>query len=399
MKRKVILVLLDACRGDYITPDQTPFLYKLTKKNTYYKTLAPGFGFCERTEILVGLDPLNSNCFTAFGFSPEMSPYKGFRYLMVFLGWLENLFNSSFFSKIIRRIIWEVFRYKKDAYYPARIPLRYLSDFCLTEDSVTNLIEESNRSIYNLSDGVYLKATTSMNSYLEGSDHTRLKNVLAAIDEPYQFYPTYVAILDSTGHKYGPHSKEIKKALIDTDRQLASFYMASQNNSHEPVVIFCGDHGMSEVTHSIDIEAVFNSFEMNNTVENSCRMFLDSTIARFWLKGEDLGQGNRLRARIRSEYNDKGFFVKRVDYEKYGIPNIDMYGDFLWICNEGVIISPDYFNSADKELSGMHGYRPLGPQNYGFAIVAGKNIDIKYEANLKPLTEVYQELKKNILID
>ena len=398
-KKKVILVLVDACRGDYITQDQTPFLFKLTQSNTYYKNLVPSFGFCERTEILVGLDPLQSDCFTAFGYSPEKSPYKSFRYLMNFLGRLEELFSSSIFSKFIRRIIWEVFRYKKHAYYPARIPLKYLSDFCLTEDSAMNLIEESNRSLYKIAEGVYTKATTSMSSYLGGSDQSRLNDVLNSINQPYQFYPTYVAILDSTGHKYGPNSKEMKCALMDLDNQLANFYNAFELNEHEPVVVFCGDHGMSELIHSVDIQETVNSFEKKYTLNNNFRLFLDSTMARFWFKDNSSDKVVALRAEIDGKYGDKGFFIQRDEYKKFGIPSIDMYGDLLWVCNEGVIISPDYFNSINKKLSGMHGYRPLGPQNYGFAIIAGKNINAECHEDLLPLTKVYQELEKNMSIN
>ena len=51
MSTKVILVLLDACRGDYINSDDTPFLARLSEEGRYYKYLVPSFGFCERTEI------------------------------------------------------------------------------------------------------------------------------------------------------------------------------------------------------------------------------------------------------------------------------------------------------------------------------------------------------------
>ena len=47
----------------------------------------------------------------------------------------------------------------------------------------------------------------------------------------------------------------------------------------------------------------------------------------------------------------------------------------------------------------MHGYRPLGPQNYGFAIIAGKNINAECHEDLLPLTKVYQELEKNMSIN
>jgi predicted AlkP superfamily pyrophosphatase or phosphodiesterase len=392
MKKKVILVLMDACRGDYITPEKTPFLARLSKKSLYFRSLVPSFGFCERTEILVGQHPLESDCFTAFGYCPELSPYKHFRYLLNILGWLEEKCKSNLLSKFIRRIIWEIFRFKDNTFYPARIPLRHLSDFCLTEDSALNLIEESDLSIYQIAEGVFTDATTSMSSYLAGSDQSRLSSVLDSIDAPFEFYPTYVSILDSVGHKYGPNSLEMVSALKELDNQLSSFYYAIEQSEHDAVVVFCGDHGMSPVVSSIDIQELIENMKKKQHLPKGFVMFLDSTMARFWSNGGKSSDFDLLISKVNALYGEEGFFIKRDEYQKFGIPNTDMYGDLIWICNEGVVISPDYFN-ANKKVLGMHGYLPLGPQNYGCAIIAGNNINVKTLEDPKPLISIYEELK------
>jgi hypothetical protein len=106
MDRKLVIVLLDACRGDYICEDWTPFLAKLRDESRYYKKLVPGFGFCERTEIFVGKKPSESNYFTAFGLCKSESPYKNLRTALRGLGAIEDFFSSPFLSKIIRRALW-----------------------------------------------------------------------------------------------------------------------------------------------------------------------------------------------------------------------------------------------------------------------------------------------------
>ena len=396
MRKKVILVLVDACRGDYITPEKTPFLARLSKQNLYFRSLVPSFGFCERTEILVGQDPLESGCFTAFGYCPELSPYRHFRYLLNILGWVEERCKSNLLSKVIRRLIWEIFRYKDHTFYPARIPLRYLSDFCLTEDSALNLIEESDLSLHQIAGGVFTKATTSMSSYLAGSDQSRLASVLDSIDGPFEFYPTYVAVLDSVGHQYGPNSLEMVSALQELDTQLASFYYAIERSEHDAVVVFCGDHGMSPVVSSIDIQELIENVKKKQGLPKGFVMFIDSTMARFWSDSGRPAAFDLLISEVSALYGEEGFFIKRDEYQKFGIPNADMYGDLIWICNEGVVISPDYFNAADKKVLGMHGYRPFGPQHYGCAIIAGKNINVKTLEDPKPLMAIYEELKKHI---
>lgn len=397
MKRKVILILLDACRSDYITANKTPFLARLAKENLYYKSLVPSFGFCERTEILVGQDPLESRCFTAFGYCPELSPYRRYRYLLIILGWIEERFKSNLVSKVFRRLIWEIFRYKDGAFYPARIPLSNLSDFCLTEDAAINLIEDSHLSLYQIADGVFTEATTSMNSYLAGTDQNRLDRVLDSIDESFDFYPTYVSILDSIGHKYGPDSSEMKNAIQELDVQLDNFYKALERTEQDTVAVFCGDHGMSPVTSSVDIQKITICLKKKQHLLSGFRMFLDSTMARFWFESLNSPDVEILISEINSHYSGEGFFIEKDDYHHFGIPTSGMYGDMIWVCNEGTIISPDYFNAHDKRILGMHGYRPSGAQHYGFAIVAGKNIEAELLAEPKPLVTIYKELKKHII--
>ena len=55
-EKKVLIVLLDALRHDYLNSEDTPFLYSLSNKSIYVKKLVPGYGFCERSEILTGSD-------------------------------------------------------------------------------------------------------------------------------------------------------------------------------------------------------------------------------------------------------------------------------------------------------------------------------------------------------
>ena len=282
MNKKVVLVLLDACRGDYISPDNTPFLSNVLEKGRYYKSLVPSYGFCERTEILVGLDVKDSGCFTAFGYNPNESPYRNFRFIFRFLGFIETSVKSVFLSKLIRRFIWEIFRFKKGAFYPARIPLRVVPDFTLTEDGVLNHIECHDQSVYQKCQNPYLEATTSLSSYLSGTDQQRLDNTLSAVDQDYDFYPTYMSVLDSVGHIYGPESEQMKEALRATDAKLQSFYEKLSLHKDSPTLIICGDHGMSPVVHKVDIEKAVNEFKKEEILSDEISIFLDSTMVRFW---------------------------------------------------------------------------------------------------------------------
>ena len=397
MSTKVILVLLDACRGDYINSDDTPFLARLSEEGRYYKYLVPSFGFCERTEILVGTDALDSECFTAFGYNPKLSPYRSFHYFFKLLGFVEEKINSAFFSKVIRRLIWEILRSKSGTFYPARIPLGQLADFCLTEDGALNLIDNSDLSLYKVTHSVYMKATTSLNQYLSGTDQSRLDDVVKALDGPDSFYPTYVAELDAVGHVHGPGSSELKSSLKHVDSQLEMFQADIHAAGHNPVIVLCGDHGMSPVTSKVDIKSVFDRLKKEKYIGKGSTMFLDSTMARFWFDGQESNQVDLLREAIQDQCGEQGYFVDKNDFSDFGIPDLKMYGDLIWLCNEGVVISPDYFSPSNKVILGMHGYRPMDKQHYGFCIVNGGGVERGLFESPAPLTAVYNELHKHLV--
>ena len=394
MNKKMILVLLDACRSDYISDETTPFLAKLARDNIYYKSLRPGFGFCERTEILVGKEPLESGYFTAIGRDHEKSPYKNYRFLFKILGWMEEKVESIFFSKVLRRLIWEIAHRKKGAFYPFRIPLGSLSNFCLTEDGKDNLISYSGDSIYNIANNVFFAATTSLDSNLRGSDQKRLNLVASALDKDFDFYPIYISILDAVGHKYGPESVEMKNALMQIDRELKTFYEKVTSSPHNPAVIFCGDHGMSTVTSTIDIKNAIDDLKMLDSEPVIVDMFLDSTMARFWLKGENVDEFNILKTHLESVFKGKGILVNRENYNDYNIPDLDLYGDCIWVCEEGIVISPDYFNPKGKRILGMHGYIPSEAKHNGCCIISGKGFSNATFSDCEPLTDIYVEIKK-----
>ena len=386
-----MLVLLDACRGDYISASNTPFLAESIETKRYYKSLIPSYGFCERTEILVGLGSKESGCFTAFGYNPGKSPYRNFRYIFRGLGFVETLIKSVFLSKVLRRLIWEIFRFKKGAFYPARIPLKSVPDFVLTEDGVFNHIEDHTQSIYQKCKNPYLGATTSLSSYLTGTDQDRLDSVLDAIDQDYDFYPTYLSVLDSVGHVYGPDSDQMKEALSAADAQLQSFHDKLISSKDSPTLVICGDHGMSPVLHKVDIEKVVDKFKKEENLSDEISIFLDSTMARFWCDFE-IEKIVKLKKAITALYGDLGYFVEKENYALEGIPDSRMYGDLIWLCREGVVISPDYFTPADKNILGMHGYRPLDTQHYGFCLIFDHEIDSQKMHEPAPLTAVYEEL-------
>ena len=396
MRNKVVLVLLDACRADYISLENTPFLADIALKGRYYSQLVPGYGFCERTEILVGKEPLESDYFTAIGRSRLRSPYRNQITLFSILGKLEEIINLEIFSKVLRRLLWAVLKNLRGSFFPLNIPLKDLPNLCLTEDGTDSLIEHSQNSLYFLSKPVYFDSTTSLNHQEKGTDESRLNSVIKNLAGPFNFFPIYVSALDKVGHEFGPNSDEVKIELLKLDHQLKNFYGQVISMNPSATIIFCGDHGMSEVKKKVDISNIVTLLQDKGELSRDLEIFLDSTLARFWFNDNNISEKNTLKKFLETSLEDVGLFIDRREYASYGIPDSDLYGDCMWICNDGVLIAPDYFNS-NKSIKGMHGYRPEGIQHNGFAILLSKKIlPKKFDLPL-PLTTIYHDIRSDLV--
>ena len=394
--KNVILVLLDAFRGDYINENDTPNIFKLSQKSEYISFLKPSFGFCERTEILTGKSSEETGYFTAIAYDPEKSPYKEYKNSLIFFSALEGIFRLRILKKIIRRIFWEIFKNKEATFYPFNIPFNDLSNLALTEDGVNNFIENSNDSIYKKAKGVYKDATTDMSSPLKGDDKYRLNLVLDNLNNAdFQFYPIYISRMDSVGHQYGPNSDMTRSSLKCIDKLIIDFINAAQEIDEDCVIVLCGDHGMTEVVDKINLEKSLLKIRKDNNSLANFKYFLDSTIARFWFdENQDLN-AKTLSKIIDNQFNKFGKSVLFENFENNGIPKSRKYGDLVFICNPGIIISPDFFN-LKSDIRGMHGYKTFEESTYGFCITLSKNTATSVKDGPLPLTYVHNVISKHL---
>ena len=388
-KNKVIFILLDACRCDYISEATTPFIFQLGQQGRYYKKLQPSHGFCERTEIFVGLNSQQSGYFTAFGRNPLESPYRRVSYILKVLGYFEKKFRSSFFSKAIRRLVWEVAKYFPNTYYPARIPLADLSNYSLTEDGKVNALEHDQRSLFQRY-SVFQGAMTSLKTHQSLTDDDRFSLVLKNIDRPYDLYPIYIGELDTAGHKFGPDSIKLISTLNDVDKKIEEFWNKINTDPKIKLVI-CGDHGMSKVTKIINVKDEIEKLIKSGKIDKNTTYFIDSTMVRFWFNDKK-NQKEIIKQMLSENFLSYGKIIDKVDYKINNIPCSVEYGDLIFTCKNGTVINPDFFTPSTIDLKGMHGYVPTKNEHFGFCIISGSDIKYEKKTQVFPLTYVYTEL-------
>jgi len=413
---KVVLFLIDAFRYDYISKESTPFLWKCAHEGKYIEQIIPSAGFCERTEIFMGQQPIDSGFFTAIGFDPINSPYNN-KKILLFLGRIENFILSfsykylhqlnNKFSRYLRNIFEIIyFKFSKSnkrlKFY--KIPFSFLQFFNLTEDEqefneykedgiesiFTKISKKGKKTFYN--------SFTSLGFLSNDTDYDRImKAILANKNDDYYFTPIYISLMDSLGHLHGPDLEKLQSELIQLDKLLEKSVLRFLKENEDISFIFLGDHGMSAVNQIIDIYQFI--IELGN--ENKLKpgkdfvFFLDSTLFRIWYLTE---KAKKLDTILKNnEFLLKnGVMINNIVAKQYSLPlNDRRYGDFAWWANDGVLIFPDFFHNK-KPYKGMHGYQPDKPSTYGSCIVWGKHIGHSYTKK-KNLSDVYHII--NNLLD
>lgn len=369
-----VVIVLDAFRGDYISPSETPFLHEMSNRSVFFKEVEPSPGFCERSEIFSGKSPLESGYFTAIGYDPVRSPYRYFKYLSKFvdlitLGKLDSKVNR-FFRKSLNRVAKQL-NIGMGTY---RIPLSDLHRYRLTEDEYSQLDERSFGpssliQLFSKYGSVYLDSFTSLRDKRSKTDDERIASLLACQNQ-HVLYLLYISSADTIGHKYGPASTQQRQNISNIDAKIKTIY---DKFSDECNIVIIGDHGMAPVEAKINVENELKlaSKELGLELGRDFTYFLDSTMCRIWFHSQNVEA--RLVPYLTENYQlrSNGVFIASKDYNEFGIPNSKrLYGDFLWACNVGGLIWPDFFHNDHKNPPiGMHGYLADSNSLKGFCTI------------------------------
>jgi len=410
---KTVLFLCDAFRSNYLSEEYTPFLFNCSRNGIYVKNIIPSGGFCERTEIFNGQKPNESGFFTAIGFDPENSPYKD-KIFLSFLGKIElqiynllkrmsypsnNELKLFFRMMLIRVYFYNNIRLK--FLKPYKIPLFLLKYFNLTEDEF-DFFENSiniDKSIFNDIVGsgknIFTQSFTSLRMNSNSSDSENIQKAINASNDNFSFYPIYIGEIDQTGHLFGPHSKELKKAIAKLDLMVENCVSQFLKKDSSTNFIFLGDHGMTTVKKIIDFEKIIDSISNRTRLKlgHDFIYFLDSTMVRIWFLNTKSKESLKNEVFSNQILLENGVFINKKIANTYSIPENDRrYGDMIWWANNGILIFPDFFHTGTP-YKGMHGYKPDTNSTFGTCITWGKNVSRDY-SDEQELIYVYDLIKK-----
>ncbi|MGD2200571.1 MAG: alkaline phosphatase family protein [Candidatus Bathyarchaeota archaeon] len=172
--------------------------------------------------------------------------------------------------------------------------------------------------------------------------------------------------LDSIEHHYGVDSKEVQDKLgelsVYIDNLIEHF---ASNNANGGVIVF-SDHGMSEVKSSVDVQGIVKDLDLREG--RDYLSFYDATMARFWLFSE---AAESMIPELLRTIEDGGI-LEDEELRALGLNfGDDAFGDLIFLVDEGVVVSPNYFQGRTVP-QGMHGYHPSYLSQHAFLMKNGE---------------------------
>lgn len=409
-----ILVLLDALRHDCLDANSTPFLWKCAMEGEYYQRVVPSIGFCERTEILTGMNGAESGYLAAIGFAPSDSPFAKTRGLTI-LHLIEASslrlmrFMPAGLSNRIRRRLRSLprryFRKRGISMAPYQIPYPWLKYFALTEDhqdlrkpgafsqeSIFDLLLQNQKTHF------YDTFTALGMVTPHRTDRDRLRAVIDDIGCcPKDLYLVYVSIPDAFGHRLGPDTEEYRCELQKMDSLLEQFVNRTEEVSPENTYLFIGDHGMMTVQEQFDAGSEISDLLRRSGLKigKDVIYFLDSTMTRLWAMSKKAKSVLPESLHRSAAFAERGQWVHEDSARRHRIRWPDRrYGDHLWIANPGVLVYPDFFHQTSP-CKGMHGYDPSISESQGVCVRWGSGVEQQMISSI-PLTCVFDLLKRSL---
>lgn len=368
-RETTFLLILDACRRDYVTPENAPFLHSLMTGGLTASIESPP-GFTQRTTMFTGTYPDTSNAFSAFGYDPENSPFKW----VGKLGPVAKAYQPRKVMYPMRMAVKRISKWSSGQYHtdPAWIPGPYLPAFSVVEDHKP-IFEEGAMPLTGIFDLVREQGRTFkyLAHPISGNDDEIHRMVLDTFRqrEDHAFVFAQFSNLDEGAHHKGPLVPEgyipakaqtdedrafMVKTIREIDRKCREIHEALAQNYQSFHFLAIGDHGMAPVMEKVNVLKMVEALPLK--AGRDYTLFLNSTIANVWFHSE------KAEREIRALFTDKpyGRIIEREERKARRIPLDRRYGDLLFAADPGVLFWPDYFHVVEHDIKGMHGYLEKG---------------------------------------
>lgn len=177
------------------------------------------------------------------------------------------------------------------------------------------------------------------------------------------FIGLYFSKVDTAGHKFGPQSEEVRKAISEIDTKLAELDRFIQDNKIDVNIVVVSDHGMKMIDKTADISSLVASHKVKTNGRGPVVM----------LYAEDK---NDVESIYRDAQKLKGSFKTYKSSQlpkRWALDDQERRGDVVLVANLGVYINFKDPVTGKEYLPGnvaSHGWDTKGTQELNGVFIA-----------------------------
>jgi type I phosphodiesterase/nucleotide pyrophosphatase len=358
---RLLYVLVDAVRHDYVAPERTPYLDSLAEELGFAQ-MRPLLGYSDaiRAAIFTGCSPDEHGYWMEYCYRPGRTPFHPLERLRS-LDALPNdfvrrgtkvLLSHTVLRPLSRRAGYEHLSLR-------HLPFRALGVFDWTlRGDMTSPGALGVPSLFDRLDEQQVPWR-----YLDASKLGRrgLLDSLDALPPETRFVFVYLHHVDMASHLFGIESPLFERTLSRTDALTRKVVERTRARLGDVETVVFSDHGMSAVSNIVSFPALWRDPDFPNRF---C-FALDATMVRLWWEGAS----EALRRRIRAYVTDRaaGRFLERDELRQLHL-DFDgrLYGDEIYLLEPGTAIFPNFHSMLKPKA--MHAYHPDHPDQHGIAL-------------------------------
>lgn len=182
------------------------------------------------------------------------------------------------------------------------------------------------------------------------------------------YISTYVALIDSAGHYYGPDSKEVKDTVLNVDREIGRLWNFIQASDLPINLVIVSDHGMQE---NFQDKIIF----LGDKADLSGFKWGDKG-ANVMLYHDDESRIAEVYQSLKAKENNYKVYLRKDIPAEYHLTNPNRVGDVLVVSEAGHYLTDRNFN-PDRPYrigGGSHGWPVDNKSMHALFIAAGSHI-------------------------
>lgn len=381
--KRLLAILVDAFRYDYLSKRDTPFLYELSREGS----CAPlrsilGYSDAIRATIYTGTYPNKHNYWMAYRYSPETSPFKSFSRF----GFIDYLPYSL--RPWLKLVLSKLMRQGRIHNLPPRIAP--LFDYTICRDATSPGAFGDTPTLFDVFRENRLQFTYIASDqfnwlyfWFARSFQKKLLQAIERINPETQFIFLFLHYLDNAGHRYGTKSKIFRRELREVDLLIKNTIEKTQSSFGEMEIIVFSDHGMADAKEYINFEELVK----DRGFGKDFFFVTDSTMVRLWY----LNENRRNDIRLMVAGSNCGHFLSAQEKMELHLDfKHRYYGDDIYLVQPPYNIFPN--STSLLKPHAMHAYHPDLDSQYGIAMFEGEILskvrprgDCVYLVDLMPI--------------